>query len=65
MAFEGLVLELIQNDATPAGFSASKWLGVAEGLGLRTESVFVGDFWARLAAWAETREEAQPPGLDT
>lgn len=56
MAFEGLVLELIENDATPAGFSASKWMSVAEALGLRTESVFVGDFWDRLGAWAEDRE---------
>jgi len=56
MAFEGLVLELIQNDATPAGFYASKWLNVAEGLGLRAESVFVGDFWAQLTAWAASRE---------
>lgn len=56
MAFEGLVLELIQNDATPTGFSASKWLSVAEGLGLRVESVVVGNFWAQLAAWVASRE---------
>ncbi len=55
MAFEGLVLELVRNDAITDGFSVSKWLSVAEGLGLRDESVFVGDLWARLTALAGNR----------
>ena len=51
MAFEGLVLELMTTDRTPPDFSGREWLALGEQLGLRTESVFVADFWPRFCEW--------------
>ncbi len=56
MAFEGLVLELIKSDGTPRKFDGAAWLRLAEQLGLREESVWVGDFWTQLTTWVEGRD---------
>ena len=52
VAFEGLVLELIKSQAKPSQFNYSEWMRLVDDLGLRTESVLVGDFWIRFQEWA-------------
>lgn len=53
MAFEGLALELIKQDAIPRNFDFSIWERVGRELGLHEESVFDGDFWFKFMSWGK------------
>jgi hypothetical protein len=59
MAFEGLVLELMQANKIPSDYDYNSWCELARDLGLDVDSVFDGDFWPKFLAWGEkmaTRE---------
>lgn len=64
VAFEGLVIELSEQDTSPGRAPRAQWLGLAQRLGLREHSVLVGDLWGLLEGWLARHERsAEAPDL--
>ena len=57
MAFEGLVLELIEADASPLGFEFPVWKSIARETGILEDPVFDSDFGAKLDAWGRRSQD--------
>jgi hypothetical protein len=57
MAFEILVLELAEAQVKPPCFDRNEWAQLLIRLGLREESVFVGDLWSVFEDWAGPLDE--------
>ncbi|MET3195190.1 hypothetical protein [Bacillus sp. OAE603] len=51
MAFEGLLIELIQIRKYPKGFIFHDWKGLGEVYNLNNESVFDASIWSKFLKW--------------
>lgn len=51
IAFEGLVLELMQAGKKPRDFDPETWRNVGVALGLAEESVLLPNFWEKFQIW--------------
>lgn len=54
MAFEGLILELINSSKYPDGFNYSEWMRLAKHYGLDLDPVFDARFWDKFEAWGQS-----------
>ncbi|WP_433958656.1 hypothetical protein [Cytobacillus horneckiae] len=54
LCFEGLVIELINNQSYPERFNFLEWKKVALEYQLDKESAFDGYFWGRFTKWGES-----------
>jgi hypothetical protein len=51
MAFEGLVIELMQADVVPPPYDFDEWCALARDCGLDDDPVFDGAFWMKFVTW--------------
>ena len=54
MAFEGLVIELMEVKKYPIQYEHQEWKGMGLEFKLDKDSVFDGDFWIKFEKWGET-----------
>ena len=52
MAFEGLVIELMNADVVPPTYDFKEWRALMRDTGIDVDPVFDGDFWQKFVAWA-------------
>ena len=55
MAFEGLVMDLMEANVVPATFDFEEWCGLARDLGLEEDSVFDANFWMKFVTWGKAK----------
>lgn len=56
MAFEGLVIELINANRYPDNFIFYEWMELALEFNLDKESIFDGEFWRKFILWGEAHK---------
>ncbi|WP_417387115.1 hypothetical protein [Gimesia sp.] len=55
MAFEGLIIELIQANRVPDDFDIAQWKRVAQTAGLPAGGVFDENIWDKFCDWLEAQ----------
>ena len=55
MAFEGLIIELIQEAKYPQDFESSEWENLGMEFGFDKESVFDYDIWNKFIKWSSEK----------
>tara|TARA_R100001132_G_scaffold27192_1_gene31385 strand:+ start:11263 stop:11754 length:492 start_codon:yes stop_codon:yes gene_type:complete len=56
MAFEGLLIELIQANKVPDSFDVDQWKRIAQTAGLPAGGVFDEDIWNKFCIWLDDAE---------
>ncbi|MCA9274147.1 MAG: hypothetical protein KDA31_14010 [Phycisphaerales bacterium] len=55
IAFEGLVLHLIEADVVPPYFDFDEWCALGREIGLDKDSVIDGEFWTKFVTWGRAK----------
>lgn len=58
MAFEGLLIELMQADVVPPTYDYDAWCALGRDCGLDEDCVFDAELWTKFVAWGRAKRDS-------